>query len=197
MIFDECTPYPADYDYAKRFIELSLRCSQGSRQRFDKLNNKNALFSIIQDGVYEDLRHVLVKRLLDIGCDSYAIGSLAVRQEAMHRILEYVYLQISPDQLRHLMGVGKPKDLLKRMHRGIKIFDCVMPTRNAGNGHLLVTNYVVKIHNAKYKDNSYPLDKYCDYYTCCYYSHVYLHHLDCCNEILRAKLNTIYNLRYY
>lgn len=199
MIFDECTPYPADWDYAKRSMELSLCWAQRSRQRFDELNNKNALFGIIQGSVYEDLRDASVKGLVDIGFDGYAVGGLAVGEpkEAMHRILEHVCPQIPPDKPRYLMGVGKPEDLVEGVSRGIDMFDCVMPTRNARNGHLFVTDGVVKIRNAKYKDDIYPLDKDCDCYTCRHYSRAYLHHLDRCNEILGARLNTIHNLRYY
>ncbi|NIH15796.1 tRNA guanosine(34) transglycosylase Tgt [Serratia symbiotica] len=199
MIFDECTPYPADWDYAKRSMKLSLRWAQRSRQRFDELKNKNALFGIIQGGVYEDLRDASVKGLVDIGFDGYAVGGLAVGEpkEAMHRILEQVCPQIPPDKPRYLMGVGKPEDLVEGVRRGIDMFDCVMPTRNARNGHLFVTDGVVKIRNAKYKDDISPLDKDCDCYTCRHYSRAYLHHLDHCHEILGARLNTIHNLRYY
>lgn len=180
-------------------MELSLRWAQRSRQRFDELNNKNALFGIIQGGVYEDLRDASVKGLVDIGFDGYAVGGLAVGElkEAMHRILEHVCPQIPPDKPRYLMGVGKPEDLVEGVRRGIDMFDCVMPTRNARNGHLFVTDGVVKIRNAKYKDDISPLDKDCDCYTCRHYSRAYLHHLDRCKEILGARLNTIHNLHYY
>ena len=199
MIFDECTPYPADWDYAKRSMEMSLRWAQRSRDRFDSLGNKNALFGIIQGGVYEDLRDVSVKGLVDIGFDGYAVGGLAVGEpkEDMHRILEHVCPQLPEDKPRYLMGVGKPQDLVEGVRRGIDMFDCVMPTRNARNGHLFVTDGVVKIRNAKYKDDTSPLDAECDCYTCRNYSRAYLYHLDSCNEILGARLNTIHNLRYY
>ena len=146
MIFDECTPYPADWDYAKRSMEMSLRWAERSRKRFDELENKNALFGIIQGGVYEDLRDVSVKGLVDIGFDGYAVGGLAVGEpkEDMHRILEHVCPQIPEDKPRYLMGVGKPEDLVEGVRRGIDMFDCVMPTRNARNGHLFVTDGVVK-----------------------------------------------------
>jgi queuine tRNA-ribosyltransferase len=199
MIFDECTPYPADWDYAKRSMEMSLRWAQRSRDRFDSLENKNALFGIIQGGVYEDLRDVSVKGLVEIGFDGYAVGGLAVGEpkEDMHRILEHVCPQIPEDKPRYLMGVGKPQDLVEGVRRGIDMFDCVMPTRNARNGHLFVTDGIVKIRNAKYKDDTATLDAECDCYTCRNYSRAYLHHLDRCNEILGARLNTIHNLRYY
>lgn len=199
MIFDECTPYPADYDYAKHSMEMSLRWAVRSRQRFDQLENKNALFGIIQGGVYEDLRDISLKGLVEIGFDGYAVGGLAVGEpkEEMHRILNYLCPQIPADKPRYLMGVGKPEDLVEGVRRGIDMFDCVMPTRNARNGHLFVTNGVVKIRNARYKDDISPLDEGCDCYTCRHYSRSYLHHLDRCNEILGARLNTIHNLRYY
>ncbi|PLO68968.1 tRNA guanosine(34) transglycosylase Tgt, partial [Klebsiella michiganensis] len=199
MIFDECTPYPADWDYAKRSMEMSLRWAKRSRDRFDGLGNKNALFGIIQGSVYEDLRDISVKGLVEIGFDGYAVGGLAVGEpkEDMHRILEHVCPQIPADKPRYLMGVGKPEDLVEGVRRGIDMFDCVMPTRNARNGHLFVTDGVVKIRNAKHKSDTSPLDAECDCYTCRNYSRAYLHHLDRCNEILGARLNTIHNLRYY
>ncbi|WP_368939770.1 tRNA guanosine(34) transglycosylase Tgt [Proteus mirabilis] len=199
MIFDECTPYPSDWDYAKNSMEMSLRWAKRSRQRFDELNNKNALFGIIQGGVYEDLRDISVKGLVEIGFDGYAVGGLAVGEpkEDMHRILEHVCPQIPADKPRYLMGVGKPEDLVEGVRRGIDMFDCVMPTRNARNGHLFVTNGVIKIRNAKHRSDTSTLDEHCDCYTCKNYSRAYLHHLDRCNEILGARLNTIHNLRYY
>ena len=199
MIFDECTPYPADWDYAKRSMEMSLRWAKRSRDRFDGLENKNALFGIIQGSVYEDLRDISVKGLVEIGFDGYAVGGLAVGEpkEDMHRILEHVCPQIPADKPRYLMGVGKPEDLVEGVRRGIDMFDCVMPTRNARNGHLFVTDGVVKIRNAKHKNDTSTLDAECDCYTCRHYSRAYLYHLDRCNEILGARLNTIHNLRYY
>ena len=199
MIFDECTPYPADWDYAKRSMEMSLRWAKRSRDRFDSLGNKNALFGIIQGSVYEDLRDISVKGLVEIGFDGYAVGGLAVGEpkEDMHRILEHVCPQIPADKPRYLMGVGKPEDLVEGVRRGVDMFDCVMPTRNARNGHLFTTNGVIKIRNAKHRDDISTLDAECDCYTCKNYTRSYLYHLDRCNEILGARLNTIHNLRYY
>ncbi|WP_339057123.1 tRNA guanosine(34) transglycosylase Tgt [Candidatus Regiella endosymbiont of Tuberolachnus salignus] len=199
MIFDECTPYPADWDYAKKSMELSLRWAQRSRQRFDELNNQNALFGIIQGGIYPDLRDISLNKLLEIGFDGYAVGGLAVGEPKaeMHRILEHICCQIPQEKPRYLMGVGKPEDLVEGVRRGIDMFDCVMPTRNARNGHLFVTEGVIKIRNAKHKEDDSTLDKDCDCYTCRHYSRAYLHHLDRCNEMLGARLNTIHNLRYY
>lgn len=199
MIFDECTPYPADWDYAKKSMELSLRWAQRSRQRFDELNNKNALFGIIQGGIYPDLRDISLNQLLEIGFDGYAVGGLAVGEPKaeMHRILEHICPRIPQEKPRYLMGVGKPEDLVEGVCRGIDMFDCVMPSRNARNGHLFVTEGVIKIRNAKHKEDDSTLDKNCDCYTCRHYSRAYLHHLDRCNEMLGARLNTIHNLRYY
>ncbi|MEE3608628.1 tRNA guanosine(34) transglycosylase Tgt [Avibacterium paragallinarum] len=199
MIFDECTPYPATFDYAKKSMEMSLRWAKRSRNRFDELGNQNALFGIVQGGVYEELRKVSVEGLVEIGFDGYAVGGLAVGEpkEDMHRILEYVCPQLPADKPRYLMGVGKPEDLVEGVRRGIDMFDCVMPTRNARNGHLFVTDGIVKIRNAKYRDDTSPLDPECDCYTCKHYTKSYLYHLDKCGEILGARLNTIHNLRYY
>ncbi|KGQ42959.1 tRNA guanosine(34) transglycosylase Tgt [Gallibacterium anatis] len=199
MIFDECTPYPSTFEYAKNSMELSLRWAKRCRVHFDKLGNKNALFGIIQGGVHENLRQISLDGLLEIGFDGYAVGGLAVGEpkEDMHRILEYICPKIPQDKPRYLMGVGKPEDLVEGVRRGIDMFDCVMPTRNARNGHLFVTDGVVKIRNAKYRDDTFTLDPECDCYTCRHYTKSYLHHLDKCGEILGARLNTIHNLRYY
>ncbi|AEI75000.1 Queuine tRNA-ribosyltransferase [Candidatus Moranella endobia PCVAL] len=199
MIFDECTPYPSTWDYAKRSMEMSLRWAVRSRQRFDELENTNALFGIIQGGIYEQLRYASINKLVEIGFDGYAIGGLAVGETKadMHRILAHLCPQIPADKPRYLMGVGKPEDLVEGVRHGIDMFDCVIPTRNARNGQLFVTNGVVKIRNARYKDDVAPPDAECDCYTCRNYSRAYLHHLDSCKEILGARLNTIHNLYYY
>lgn len=180
-------------------MEMSLRWAKRSRQRFDELANKNALFGIIHGSVYPDLRDISVKGLVEISFDGYAVGGLAVGEPKadMHRILEHVCPQIPQNKPRYLMGVGKPEDLVEGVRRGIDMFDCVMPTRNARNGHLFVNEGVIKIRNAKYKSDTSPLDDHCDCYTCSHYSRAYLHHLDRCNEILGARLNTLHNLRYY
>ena len=199
MIFDECTPYPATYEEARKSMEMSLRWAKRSRDKFDALGNKNALFGIIQGSVYEPLRDVSLDGLLEIGFDGYAVGGLAVGEpkEDMHRILDHVCPKIPADKPRYLMGVGKPEDLVEGVRRGIDMFDCVMPTRNARNGHLFTTDGVVKIRNAKYRNDTSTLDADCDCYTCKNYTRSYLYHLDKCNEILGARLNTIHNLRYY
>ncbi len=199
MIFDECTPYPATEEEAEKSMQMSLRWAARSRQRHDELENKNALFGIIQGGVYEHLRDVSLEGLTNIGFDGYAIGGLAVGEpkEDMHRILDHVAHRVPEDKPRYLMGVGKPEDLVEGVRRGVDMFDCVMPTRNARNGHLFTSDGVVKIRNARHREDTSTLDKACDCYTCQNYSRSYLHHLDKCNEILGARLNTIHNLRHY
>lgn len=199
MIFDECTPYPATEDEARKSMQMSLRWARRSRDEFDRLENPNSLFGIIQGGIYEDLRDESLQGLVEIGFDGYAVGGLAVGEpkEDMHRILEHICPQIPADKPRYLMGVGKPEDLVEGVRRGIDMFDCVMPTRNARNGHLFTSEGVIKIRNARHRDDTSPLDAKCDCYTCKNYSRAYLYHLDRCNEILGARLNTIHNLRYY
>jgi len=199
MIFDECTPYPATEDEAERSLQLSLRWAKRSRDQHDKLNNGNALFGIVQGGVYENLRDLSLEGLLNIGFDGYAIGGLAVGEpkEDMHRILEHIIPKVPEDKPRYLMGVGKPQDLVEGVRRGVDMFDCVMPTRNARNGHLFTSEGVIKIRNARHKEDTSALDPECDCYTCKNYSRAYLYHLDKCNEILGARLNTVHNLRYY
>ncbi len=197
MIFDECTPYPATERQAKDSMELSLRWAQRSKDAHE--GNPAALFGIVQGGMYENLRDRSLEGLTDIGFDGYAIGGLSVGEpkEDMIRIIDHTAPKIPEDKPRYLMGVGKPEDLVESVRRGIDMFDCVMPTRNARNGHLFVTEGVVKIRNAKHRNDTSPLDENCDCYTCKNYSRSYLHHLDKCNEILGARLNTIHNLRYY
>lgn len=199
MIFDECVENPATWEYTKQSMEMSIRWAKRSREHFDKLGNKNSLFGIVQGGTYEDLRTISADALKEIGFDGYAVGGLAVGEpkEDMHRILEHTCPQLPEDKPRYLMGVGKPEDLVEGVRRGIDMFDCVMPTRNARNAHLFVTGGVVKIRNAKYKTDTTALDPECDCYTCRNFTKSYLHHLDKCNEILGARLNTIHNLRYY
>lgn len=197
MIFDECTPYPATKEEARSSMEMSLRWADRSKKAHG--DSKAALFGIVQGGMYEDLRDISLKGLLDIDFDGYAIGGLSVGEpkEDMIRVLDHTAHKIPENKPRYLMGVGKPEDIVEGVRRGIDMFDCVMPTRNARNGHLFVTEGVIKIRNAKHKTDTRPLDENCDCYTCKNYSRSYLHHLDKCNEILGARLNTIHNLRYY
>lgn len=197
MIFDECTPYPATFTEARESMELSLRWAKRSKDAH--ADNSSALFGIVQGGMYEELRDVSLEGLKDINFDGYAIGGLSVGEpkEDMIRVLDHTAHKIPEDKPRYLMGVGKPEDIVEAVRRGIDMFDCVMPTRNARNGHLFVTEGVVKIRNAKNKTDTRPLDDKCGCYTCKNYSRSYLHHLDKCNEILGARLNTIHNLHYY
>jgi queuine tRNA-ribosyltransferase len=197
MIFDECTPYPATEKEASDSMEMSLRWAQRSKDAHG--DNPSALFGIIQGGMYEHLRDTSLDGLEDIGFDGYAIGGLSVGEPKadMIRIINHTAPKIPENKPRYLMGVGKPEDLVEAVRRGIDMFDCVMPTRNARNGHLFVTDGVVKIRNAVHKTDTGPLDEKCDCYTCKNYSRSYLHHLDKCNEILGSRLNTIHNLRYY
>ncbi|QTH65134.1 tRNA guanosine(34) transglycosylase Tgt [Psychrosphaera ytuae] len=197
MIFDECTPYPATREEAKKSMELSLRWAERSKQEHG--DSESALFGIVQGGMYPDLREVSLAGLVEIEFDGYAIGGLSVGEpkEDMINILDTTAYKLPEHKPRYLMGVGKPEDIVEAVRRGIDMFDCVMPTRNARNGHLFITGEVIKIRNAKHKDDTSPLDPHCDCYTCKNYSRAYLHHLDKCNEILGARLNTIHNLRYY
>lgn len=197
MIFDECTPYPATIHEARDSMELSLRWAKRSKAAHG--DNPSALFGIVQGGMYENLRTESLTGLVEIGFDGYAIGGLSVGEpkEDMLRILESLTPQMPKHKPRYLMGVGKPADLVEGVRRGVDMFDCVMPTRNARNGHLFTSEGVVKLRNAKYREDTSPLDPMCDCYTCKNFSRSYLHHLDKCNEMLGAQLNTIHNLRYY
>ncbi len=199
MIFDECTPYPATEAEARKSMELSLRWAARSRAEFNRLENPNALFGIVQGGMYEALRHESIDGLAHIGFDGYAIGGLAVGEpkEERERVLEALEPHLPANRPRYLMGVGTPEDLVEAVRRGVDMFDCVMPTRHARNGHLFTTNGVVKIRNAKYEADTSPLDEHCGCYTCLNYTRSYLRHLDRCGEILAARLGTIHNLYYY
>ena len=197
MIFDECTPYPATEDEAASSMELSLRWAARSKAAHG--DNPAALFGIVQGGVYERLREQSLDGLRDIGFDGYAVGGLSVGEpsEDRWRILDYLATRLPADRPRYLMGVGTPEDIVEAVRRGIDMFDCVMPTRNARNGHLFTHEGVVRIRNARYEQDTGPLDPRCDCYTCTHYSRAYLRHLHRCNEILGARLNTIHNLHYY
>jgi queuine tRNA-ribosyltransferase len=197
MIFDECTPYPADIPAAKKSMELSLRWAKRSKDEHG--DNPAALFGIVQGGMHESLREQSLEGLEKIGFDGYAIGGLSVGEpkEDMVRVLDFLADKMPADKPRYLMGVGKPEDLVEGVRRGIDMFDCVMPTRNARNGHLFTSTGVVKIRNAVHKTDTGTLDPNCDCYTCENFSRSYLHHLERCGEMLGSQLNTIHNLRYY
>ncbi len=197
MIFDECTPFPATYDEALKSVELSIGWAK--RSKIAHGDNKNALFGIIQGSIFTDLRDYSLAELLAIGFDGYAIGGLAVGEpkEEMMKILGHLAHKIPEDKPRYLMGVGTPCDLINGVLNGIDMFDCVMPTRNARNGHLFTSCGIVRIRNSRYKSDLSVLDKNCNCYTCKHYTKAYLHHLDKCHEILGARLNTIHNLHFY
>ena len=197
MIFDECTPYPATEDEARRSMELSLRWAR--RSKIAHGDNPAALFGIVQGGVYPQLRQISATGLSDIGFDGYAIGGLSVGEPPAERLatLDCTVPLLPENAPRYLMGVGKPEDIVEAVYRGVDLFDCVMPTRNARNGHLFTHNGDIRLRNSRYRTDTQPLDQSCGCYTCQHYSRAYLHHLDRCNEILGARLNTIHNLYYY
>ncbi|MDX8400341.1 MAG: tRNA guanosine(34) transglycosylase Tgt [Gallionellaceae bacterium] len=197
MIFDECTPYPADEQVAGVSMRLSLGWAERSKKAHE--GNPNALFGIVQGGMHEHLRDESLAGLVDIGFDGFAIGGLSVGEpkEDMLRILKHTGPQLPQDKPRYLMGVGTPEDLVEAVANGIDMFDCVMPTRNARNGHLFTRFGDVRIKNAKYRMDTRPLDEQCTCYTCRNFTRAYLHHLHKLNEILGARLNTIHNLHYY
>jgi queuine tRNA-ribosyltransferase len=197
MIFDECTPYPATEAEARASMELSLRWA--SRSKAAHGENPAALFGIVQGGMYPQLRRESLAGLESIEFDGYAIGGLSVGEpkEDMLNVLDSLESALPPSKPRYLMGVGTPADLLEGVRRGIDLFDCVMPTRNARNGHLFTSQGGLKLRNARHKTSTLPLDEACDCYTCQNFSRAYLHHLDKCNEILGSQLNTIHNLHFY
>ena len=197
MIFDECTPYPATFEQARASMQLSLRWAERSRAAHD--GNPNALFGIVQGGVYPELRRDSLAGLVRIGFDGYAIGGLSVGEPKPERraVLESLLPQMPPDRPRYLMGVGKPEDIVEAVTLGVDLFDCVMPTRNARNGHLFTRFGALRIRNSRYRDDARPIDEACTCYTCRHYSRAYLRHLDTCGEILGSRLNTIHNLHYY
>jgi queuine tRNA-ribosyltransferase len=199
MVFDECTPYPADLRQAAESMRLSLRWAQRSRDEHDRLENANALFGIVQGGMHEALRDESLAGLGGIGFEGYAIGGLSVGEpkEDFARVLAHTAPQLPTDKPRYLMGVGTPEDIVYAVQAGIDMFDCVMPTRNARNGWLFTRHGDVKIKNAVHKNDTRPLDETCGCYACRHFTRAYLHHLHRTGEILGARLNTIHNLFYY
>jgi queuine tRNA-ribosyltransferase len=197
MIFDECTPYPATYQQAADSMRLSLRWAKRSKDAH--ADNPSALFGIVQGGMYPELRRESIHGLTDIGFDGYAIGGLSVGEpkHEMLATLDAIMPDMPQDKPRYLMGVGTPEDLVEAVRRGVDMFDCVMPTRNARNGHLFTRYGVIKIRNNQYQFDTRPLDENCSCYTCQNYSRSYLKHLDKCKEMLGSRLNTIHNLHYY
>jgi queuine tRNA-ribosyltransferase len=201
MIFDECTPYPATVAEARASMELSLRWAARSRAAFDEggTGANTRLFGIVQGGMYGDLRRESLAGLVDIGFDGYAIGGLSVGEPKaeMDEVLVNLVPEMPGEKARYLMGVGTPEDLVRGVELGVDMFDCVMPTRNARNGHAFTSTGVVRIHNAVHKDDPAPLDAACTCYTCTNFSRAYLHHLVRCGEMLGAMLMTEHNLHYY
>ncbi|MGV8898078.1 MAG: tRNA guanosine(34) transglycosylase Tgt [Burkholderiaceae bacterium] len=204
MQFDECTPYeidgrPATFDEAAQSMRMSLRWAKRSKDEFVGGENPNALFGIVQGGMFEHLRDESLAGLEDIGFPGIAIGGLSVGEpkEEMMRMLAHIGPRLPANKPHYLMGVGTPEDLVAGVANGIDMFDCVMPTRNARNGWLFTRFGDIKIKNARYKDDALPLDETCDCYACRNFSRAYLHHLHRTGEILGARLNTIHNLHYY
>jgi queuine tRNA-ribosyltransferase len=197
MVFDECTPYPASRDEAADSMRLSLRWA--ARCRREHGDNRNAVFGIVQGGMFEDLRDESLGELAKVGFDGYAIGGLSVGEpkEDMRRIEAHVTPRLPANRPRYLMGVGTPEDIVEAVVNGIDMFDCVLPTRNARNGWLFTRFGDAKIRNARYRADTRPLDASCDCYACRQFSRAYLHHLQRANEILGARLNTVHNLHYY
>lgn len=197
MAFDECTPWPADEDVARTSMELSMRWAKRSKEAHGE--SPSALFGIVQGGMYPNLRKESVEALVDIGFDGYAIGGLSVGEPKpeMFKVLDNVMPLMPTETPRYLMGVGTPEDLVEGVRRGVDMFDCVMPSRNARNGHLFTSEGIIRLKNAQNKTDTRPLDPDCDCYTCKNFSRAYLHHLHKCKEILGAQLNTLHNLHYY
>ncbi|MBS4033579.1 MAG: tRNA guanosine(34) transglycosylase Tgt [Ignavibacterium sp.] len=203
MVLDECTPYPCDYDYAKKSVQLTSDWAVKNKEAFENSNSfydhKQFQFGIIQGSVYKDLRKKSVDDLLKLDFDSYAIGGLAVGEpaEIMYDIVDFTTDLMPENRPRYLMGVGKPENILEAIERGIDMFDCVMPTRNARNANLFTYSGTLSMRNAKYKDDFNPVDGNCDCYTCKNYTRAYIRHLFIASEILALELASIHNLTFY
>lgn len=197
MVFDECTAYPANEEMARISMEMSLRWAKRSKQAHE--GSSNALFGIVQGGMHENLRSESAEKLRRLDFDGYAIGGLSVGEPKgdMLRIMTHTAALLPADKPRYLMGVGTPGDLLNAIGQGVDMFDCVLPTRNARNGHLYTSQGIVRIRNAEHRNSLEPLDESCACSTCQNYSRAYLHHLQRSNEILGARLNTLHNLHFY
>ncbi|NND44457.1 MAG: tRNA guanosine(34) transglycosylase Tgt [Xanthomonadales bacterium] len=197
MAFDECTPYPATAEQARASMELSMRWAARSREAHG--DNPSALFGIVQGGMFEDLRTASAQALVEIGFDGYAIGGLSVGEPEDEReaVLGYTLPALPQDRPRYLMGVGRPEDIITAVEQGVDMFDCVLPTRNARNGYYFTRRGVLKIRNARFRDDTGPIDPDCNCYTCRHFSRAYLKHLDRCNEMLGPMLATIHNLSLY
>lgn len=203
MVLDECAPYPCDYDYAKKSVQLTSNWAVLNKNAFTnsepKYGHKQFLFGIIQGSVYKDLRKKSAEDLLELNFASYAIGGLAVGEptEEMYELVDFTTDLMPRDRPRYLMGVGRPENILESIARGVDMFDCVMPTRNARNANVFTWNGTLSMRNAKYKDDFGPLDENCNCYTCRNYSRAYLRHLFVAEEILALELASIHNLYFY
>jgi len=197
MIFDECTPFPATEQQVSDSMELSLRWAERSRRAHE--GNTSALFGIVQGGMYETQRIRSARELVNTGFAGYAIGGLSVGEphEERDRVLDFTVPELPQNSPRYLMGVGRPEDIIAGVVRGIDMFDCVMPTRNARNGYLFTSQGVLKIRNARYEQDTGPIDPECGCHACRNYSRAYIKHLERCNEILGSRLMTMHNLRFY
>lgn len=197
MVLDECTPYPADEEQALRSLELSLRWAKRSKTAHG--DSPHALFGIIQGGMFPHLRRISLAGLCEIDFDGYAIGGLSVGEpkNLMRQVLEDLAPNMPANKPRYLMGVGTPEDIIHAVLQGVDMFDCVMPTRNARNGHLFTSQGVVRIRNSQYRNDLAPLDPECACDTCRHYSRAYLHHLFRTREILSARLNSVHNTHFY
>jgi queuine tRNA-ribosyltransferase len=194
MAFDECLAYPATEKKAAESMRLSMRWAARSKKSWE---SDNALFGIVQGGVYAHLRQESLETLVQIGFDGYAIGGLAVGEPREERLEVLQATRLPEERPRYLMGVGTPEDLIEAVAAGLDMFDCVLPTRNARNGWLFTRHGDIRIRNARYRDDPAPLDEACACYTCRHYTRAYLYHLDKTKEILGARLNTLHNLHYY
>jgi queuine tRNA-ribosyltransferase len=199
MSFDECTAYPSTQAEARASMELSMRWARRGHDAYHDTAPPGTLFGIVQGGVHPDLRRESLEALERIGFEGLAVGGLAVGETAAEReaVLDALLPSMPVEKPRYLMGVGRPQDIVEAVRRGIDLFDCVMPTRHARNGHLFTRTGALNIRNAAHAKDTNPIEALCECYTCRYYSRSYLRHLDKCNEILGARLNTIHNLHFY
>ncbi len=203
MALDECTPYPCDYEYAQKSTALTSNWAVLNKEAFEnsvpQYGKKQFLFGIIQGSVYKDLREKSAKDLVELNFDGYAIGGLAVGEptDVMYDIVNFTTGFMPEDRPRYLMGVGRPENILEAIERGIDMFDCVMPTRNARNAYLFTSGGILSMRNAKYKNDFEPVDKNCGCYTCTNFSRAYLRHLFIAKEILALELSSIHNLHFY
>jgi len=197
MQFDECTPYPADKKTTEESLDLSLKW--GKESKLSLSSEKSNLFGIVQGGIYDDLRDKSLEGLKEINFHGYAIGGLSVGEPSLERnkVLDNIAHKMPSNKPRYLMGVGTPEDIVEAVKRGVDMFDCVIPTRNARTGFLYTDHGILKLRNSKYKDDRRPIDENCSCYTCMNFTRSYLKHLDNCKEILGLRLNTIHNLHYY